>query len=274
MKAITAIFAISLLSAGCSTNPERTDPSPSQTTAPGVTDDQEASEDVTDTTGEAAPQNQPESEAEEDGVADHAAGHRHGEHAHRHHRFDEPAKYADRWNDPARDAWQKPTEVIELGKISAGMTVADIGTGTGYFVPHLSSAVGPDGKVWALDLEQAMVDYVQKTVADEGLANVETKKIEATGPGVSGVDRFLLVNTWHHISERADYAQKLNAALKPGGAVIIVDYAPDASLDHGPPPHMRLEAQRVASELKAGGLEPTVVDETLPRQYVVVGHKR
>jgi SAM-dependent methyltransferase len=196
-----------------------------------------------------------------------------GEHQHRGHRFDEPEKYAKRWNDPARNAWQKPKEVIELMGVEPGMTVADIGTGTGYFIPFLSEAVGPKGKVWGLDIEAEMVKYVTELAAEEGLENVEAKQVKPDGPGISGVDRFLTVNTWHHIGNRKAYAAKLAEALNPGGAVIIVDYRKDAEMKHGPPMRMRLAPSEVVEELEAGGLQAEIAEETLPRQYIVIGRK-
>lgn len=203
----------------------------------------------------------------------HDGGHKHAEHSRQHHRFDDPERYAKSWNDPSRDDWQKPDEVIGLMAVAPGMTVADVGTGTGYFVGPLAAAVGADGRVLALDVEQSMVDYVAARAAEQGLTNVEAKKIGFDGPGVEGVDRFLIVNVWHHVAEREAYAAALAAALNSGGKVVVVDFTPDGDEGWGPPKQMRLEAETIAAELEAGGLEAEVVEETLPRQYIVVASK-
>ncbi|MDX1746881.1 MAG: methyltransferase domain-containing protein, partial [Halobacteriales archaeon] len=203
--------------------------------------------------------------------------HHGGDDAHhhdRHHSFDNPEDYVDRWNSPERDAWQKPDEVISLMDIEPGMTVADLGAGTGYFLEPLSDAVGPEGVVWGLDIEEAMVDYMAKAAAKANLNNVKTKKVEAENPGVTGVDRFLVVNVWHHIAGREAYAGELASALRAGGKVIIVDFSPDGEEGWGPPREIRLEASEVVSELEAGGFDAEVADESLPRQYVVVATKR
>lgn len=192
--------------------------------------------------------------------------------AHQHH-FDQPEKFAARWNSPERDGWQKPAEVIALMEISPGMTVADLGAGTGYFAPHLSKAVGDQGKVMALDIEDAMIKYLQGQISAQSWANVEAVKVPTDGPGVAdaSLDRLLTVNTWHHIEDRQGYATKLFQALKPGGVVVVVDYTKDAQ--PGPHAHFRLEPQQIMDELKAGGFQVEQADESLPRQYIIIARK-
>jgi len=154
------------------------------------------------------------------------------------------------------------------------MTVADIGAGTGYFEPHLGRAVGPAGRVLALDVEPNMVDHLRERCAEAGLANVEARRVapEDTGLAPASIDRILIVDTWHHVGERERYAARLREALRPDGAVLVVDFT--LASPHGPPPPMRLSAEEVAAELAAGGLAVEVVPETLPWQYVVRGRPR
>lgn len=113
------------------------------------------------------------------------------------HRFDEPERYAERWNDPRRDDWQKPGVLIEAMGVEKGMTVADLGAGTGYFLPHLSKAVGPNGRVLAVDIEPAMLEYIRNWTSEEGIDNVQTVHAdpEDTHLDASSVDRILTVNT-------------------------------------------------------------------------------
>jgi predicted methyltransferase len=88
-------------------------------------------------------------------------------------------------------------------------------------------------------------------------------------PGLpaGGVDRILIVDTWHHIASREAYSARLRAALKPGGRVVVVDFKLDAP--RGPPVHHRLSPDQVARELAAGGLATEIVDSPLPDQYIV-----
>jgi cyclopropane fatty-acyl-phospholipid synthase-like methyltransferase len=157
--------------------------------------------------------------------------------------------------------------------VEKGMTVVDLGTGTGYFVPHLARTVGPSGKVLALDVEKPMVDYVENRVLEQEMKHVEARLVAYDDPQLDAesVDRLVTVNTWHHIQNRESYAEKLHDALKPGGAVAVVDYTVDSP--HGPPKDHKLAPEKVVEELEAGGLSAQIVDEDLPRQYIVIGRK-
>jgi SAM-dependent methyltransferase len=199
--------------------------------------------------------------------ADHGHGHRPGHH----HRFSNAEQWSERFDDPKRDAWQRPAEVVTLIGLGPGMTVADLGAGTGYFLPHLSRAVGPHGLVLGLDVEPDMVRFMAERSTREGLANAEARLVAPDDPGLepASVDRVLIVNTWHHLDDRPAYAARLRAALAEGGAVCIVDYTREAPF--GPPARHRLTPEEVMAELAGGGLDPELLDEQLPHQYVVLG---
>lgn len=190
------------------------------------------------------------------------------------HHFDEPEKYAERWNSAERTEWQKPDEVIAIMQIEAGQTVADLGAGTGYFEPYLAAAVGPSGHVYALDVEDAMILWLKDMVTKQSLTNVEPLKaaLDATGLPDNSLDRLLTVNTWHHIADREEYAAKLFKVIKPGGRVVVVDFTKEAK--DGPPLEMRLAPDVIARELQAGGFKTEIVAETLPRQFIVVATKK
>jgi 2-polyprenyl-3-methyl-5-hydroxy-6-metoxy-1,4-benzoquinol methylase len=198
-------------------------------------------------------------------------GHAHGPLG---HRFDRsPEDYAKHFDDPKRDRWQKPREVVKLLAVTPGMVVADLGAGTGYFLPHLARAAG-GGEVHALDVEPQLVSYMEARAKKEGLANVKARKVAYDDPQLApaSVDRVLIVDTWHHIDGRDAYVKKLAAGLKPGGRVAIVEVT--KASPHGPPAALRLAPAQVIRELEAGGLvNVKVVKESLPRQYVVVGEK-
>jgi len=204
---------------------------------------------------------------------DHPEGHHdhHDPHGPLVHRFEKADDWAKIFDDPARDEWQRPVALVESMKIAKGMTVADLGAGTGYFLPHLSKAVGPTGKVLGLDVEPDMVRYMKERATRDHLDNVTASVVAGDDPGLpkNSVDRILIVDTWHHIPERSAYAAKLKAALAKDGAVYIVDFTLESS--HGPPKHHRIPAEKVVEELKSGGLTAEIANEDLPDQYVVVG---
>ncbi len=212
------------------------------------------------------------------GHAGHGAGHGHPA-AHAHgagplvHRFERADEWVAAFEGPERDAWQKPAEVVAAMQVAPGMRVADLGAGTGYFLPHLARAVGPAGAVIGLDIERDMVRYMTERAARERLANVTAREVRSDDPGLEpgSVDRILVVNTWHHIPDRPAYTAKLKAALRADGAVVVVDFTDAARL--GPPKDHRITAEAVAAELRAGGLSPQIVAEELPEQYIVVGRR-
>jgi len=187
------------------------------------------------------------------------------------HRFQSAEQWAKEFDDPSRDAWQLPQTVIDVMEIKPGMTVADIGAGTGYFEPWLSRAAGDAGTVLALDIEPDMVRYLKERASREHLANVRSALVPTDDPKLpaGSIDRILVVDTWHHIADREAYAAKLHSALKPGGKVFVVDFKLDAT--RGPPPHHRLPPEQVVRELASGGLSAEVAGKTLPEQYIVVG---
>lgn len=197
----------------------------------------------------------------------------HHEHAATHgdHRFEKADEWAKLFDDPGRDAWQKPDEVVGLLGLAPGMTVADVGAGTGYFLARLSRAVGDKGRVIATDIEPDMVRYMKERAAREKLGNVTAVLAPGDDVGVDAhsLDRALVVDVWHHIQERERYAAKLARALRPGGMVVIVDFTLESR--RGPPRKHRLAPETVMDDLRAGGFTAALASESLPDQYVVTG---
>jgi predicted methyltransferase len=218
--------------------------------------------------------------------ANHAHHDHHGEHGHHghsgaadgsgvypphghQHAFDNPEQYAARWEGPERDAWQQPEQLVaELG-IEAGMSVADLGTGTGYLLPWLSQAAGQNGVVLAIDVEPAMLEWVAGRIAELGWGNVSTHAGEYDSPGVAPatLDRAVMLNVWHHIEHRDVYAAALLQSMKPGGVAFIVETRMDAP--DGPPMHYRLPPEAVIEVLLAAGFEASLTDWQNERQYMV-----
>jgi len=200
-------------------------------------------------------------------------GHKHEGHKHRpaHHHSFEPERFVKRWEGPERDREQRPVEVLKACGLSEGMRVVDLGAGTGYFLPHLSRAVGDSGYVQALDLEPKMVEWMRRRIHREGLSNAEALSTPAdTTPLKEGaVDRILIVNVWHHIDARRPYLEHLVSRLKPQGALCIVEIKRDAP--HGPPLKHRLSPRELQAELSAHpGLSVSLAPLELPHQYLVV----
>ena len=125
-----------------------------------------------------------------------------------------------------RDQWQQRDRVIQSLQIRPGDRIADIGSGSGYFVFPLAKAVGPDGKVYAVDVDPAMNDLVTERAKKEATANVEVilaKPDDPILPSV-GVDLIFSSNTYHHIDNRISYLAKLQKYLRPNGRIAIVEF--------------------------------------------------
>lgn len=188
-------------------------------------------------------------------------------HDHR-HRFDDAEKWSRVFDDPKRDDWQKPHEVIRALALPREAVVADVGAGTGYFAVRLARLL-PQGKVYAADLEAGMVRHLGERARREKLANLvalQSASDDARLP--EKVDLVLLVDVYHHIGERERYFGKLREALKPGGRVAIVDFTLDSEI--GPPPRARVSPERVKRELAAAGYALAAEHDFLPNQYFLV----
>lgn len=195
---------------------------------------------------------------------------KHGDHK---HAFSDPAERAKKWNDPERDKWQRPEEIVVALSLRPGATVADVGAGTGYMVAPLSKAVGKGGTVIAIDASAEMIEYLAKRKDDLGPAKIVPRKVGHEDPELQpeSVDGVLTLDTWHHVKGREAYAMKVYEGLKRGGRFVVVEYEVDAEV--GPPQAMRLEPAKVKQQLEVAGFRVEVVKESMPRHYMVVGHK-
>jgi cyclopropane fatty-acyl-phospholipid synthase-like methyltransferase len=188
------------------------------------------------------------------------------------HRFSGAERWARVFDDPARDRWQKPDEVIAALALAPDAAVADVGAGTGYFAVRLARAV-PKGRVYAVDIEPDMVRYLGERAKREGLPNLRPVLGKPDDPQLpEPVDRVLIVDTYHHIGDRIAYFERLRARLKPGGQVAIVDFTLESPV--GPPRSARIPAQQVREEMQRAGYALATQHDFLPHQYFLVFRPR
>jgi cyclopropane fatty-acyl-phospholipid synthase-like methyltransferase len=150
-----------------------------------------------------------------------------------------------------RDEWQEPERVVAALELEPGARVADLGSGGGYFTFRLARAVGPAGRVYAVDVDEGLNAYVAGRAREEGLANVEVILAEYADPKLpEPVDLVFTSNTYHHIEDRPRYFENAKKYLRPNGRVAILEYseAPSWFL-----PSHTTSAEAIRSEMEAAG---------------------
>lgn len=218
-----------------------------------------------------APQTQPSSPSTQPTGAEAGKTESHGHPSHANHRFTDTERYIKMFEDPARAEYQKPKEVVEALRLRPGQTVADIGAGSGYFSFLMARAVGPEGTVYAVDIEPGMIDYMKVRAKKEGAANVRTILARPDDPGLPprSIDLVFICNTWHHIEDRVGYARRLKGSLEPEARVAIVDYQ-KRPLPVGPRVEDKIDRADIVTELKTAGYVLVQEPEILPYQYFLI----
>lgn len=171
---------------------------------------------------------------------------------------------------PDRDDWQKPEQIMDALGIADGSVVADIGAGSGWFTIHLARRVGPQGVVYAQDVQREMLEAIKRRVQREGLQNVQTRLGSGSNPNlpVAGLDAIVVVDAYQEVEDRVTFLQNLAHALKPNGLIGVVNWKPGRG-GPGPPENARVDKASVTADVQAARLH-IVDEETLPYQYMLV----
>jgi len=179
--------------------------------------------------------------------------------------------YIKQLDDPSREAWQQPDQVVYALDLKPDDELADIGAGTGYFTLRMAREVGASGKIYAVDVEQKMLDTIELRAEREKLDNIQTILATANDPhlGSASVDLIFICNTLHHISNRASYYRLLLRALRPGGQLVIVDFH-KRELPVGPPVEMKIDKKACIKEIEAAGFQLMKDHDFLKYQYFLV----
>jgi ubiquinone/menaquinone biosynthesis C-methylase UbiE len=172
---------------------------------------------------------------------------------------------------PDRDAWQMPDAVMDALGVADGSSVADIGAGGGWFTVRLARRVGPNGTVYAQDVQPQMLEAIRRRVEREGLRNVRTVKGDATNPRLlpSSVDAIIIVDAYHEFENPVALLGHLARALKPGGRLGVVNFTKQGG-GPGPPAEERVEGSRVVREAALAGHTLLRRETFLPFQYYLI----
>ena len=165
-------------------------------------------------------------------------------------------------------------EVIDALKIAPGQVVADIGAGSGLFTLPMALKVKPGGTVYAVDIDQALLDHIRDVATEQGLVNIQGVLGLPDDPAMpANVDLALIADVLHHIEHRPQYLKALAAYLKPGGRIAIVDFRPPQS-PHRTDPALVVSEDETTVWMAAAGLK---VVETIAmfsdKWFVVYGRQ-
>ena len=174
-------------------------------------------------------------------------------------------------DDPKRDAYQKPHEVLTALAIEPGEVIADIGAGSGYFTFRLAHRVGDKGRVYAVDISPDMIRHLNRRIRELKAMNVTAILADADDPLLAdaSIDRFFFSDSWHHIENQSKYLSLIKKMLKPGGEIIMIDFH-KKELPVGPPMQMKIAREDLIRQMESNGFRLTKEHTFLPYQYFLV----
>ena len=171
---------------------------------------------------------------------------------------------------PDRDLWQRPDQIMDAMAIADASVVADIGAGSGWFTIRIARRVGPQGRVYAEDVQTEMINAITRRVTREGLLNVHAVLGLKNDPRLpEKVDAALMVDAYHEIENRVAVLSSLAASLKPQGRIGVIDFKLDGT-GPGPEPDERVSPDVVVKDAKEAGLRLIREEPFLPYQYFLI----
>jgi SAM-dependent methyltransferase len=175
------------------------------------------------------------------------------------------------WLDRSgREQQEEPDRALELIGITPGMVVADVGAGTGFMTMRLARRVGPTGKVYANELQPAMLEIIRDKVRQQQLSNVEIvqgTQEDAKLPD-SAIDLVLLVDVYHEFWRPQEMLRSIRRSLKPGGRLVLVEYRKEDPSIPIAPTH-RMSVAEARTEVESEGFTFDRLVPGLPRQHII-----
>jgi ubiquinone/menaquinone biosynthesis C-methylase UbiE len=170
-----------------------------------------------------------------------------------------------------RSEWQQPDRVMDALGIADGFRVADVGAGGGWFTIRLARRVGPNGRVYAEDIQPEMIVSIEQRVKREELTNVEIRSGTASDPNLpKGLNAVLMVDTYPQIREPIAVLTSIAASLAPNGKLGIVDFKPDGAGGPGPDLSERISPDAIKRQAQAAGLKLLSHETFLKYQYLLI----
>lgn len=174
-----------------------------------------------------------------------------------------------------RELEEMPETAVDKIGLKTGMTVADVGTGVGYFAVRLSKRVGTEGKVYAVDVQPEMLALLKERTAKAKIENVIPVLGSDSDPKLpkKALDVILMVDVYHELSQPQSMLQRIREALKDDGRLILLEYRKED-------PHIPIRSEHKMSieeakmEVEAEGFHLDKVLNDLPRQHILIFKKR
>ena len=188
-----------------------------------------------------------------------------------HQLHNDPKSYIGMLEDPQRDAYQKPREVMTALGIKSGEVIADIGAGSGYFTFRLANHVGAKGRVYAVDVSPDMILHINRRIRELKVNNVVSILADPDDPLLPdrSVNRFFFSESWHHIENQTKYLLLIKRMLKARGEVAMIDFH-KKELPFGPPMQMKIAREDVIKQMESNGFRLAKEHTFLPHQYFLV----
>lgn len=173
-----------------------------------------------------------------------------------------------------RDSEEAPDLALDALDIKPGMTIADVGAGVGYLTVRMAKRVGPEGKIYANDIQPGMIERLRRQLAEKRLTNVELVLGTETDPRLppNAIDLVLLVDVYHEFSRPREMLEKIRVALKPDGRLVLFEYKKEDPTVPIREEH-KMSVAEVKTELEAEGFRLDKVRSNLPRQHILVFRK-
>ena len=172
---------------------------------------------------------------------------------------------------PEREDEEAPSKALDALELKPGMVVADIGAGSGYYTSRMAKRVGPAGKVYATDIQQGMIDLLERRIRMEGLTNVTTVLGGMDDPKLPlhAIDLAIMVDVYHELQQPQMFLQRLKDTFKPGGRLVLLEFRKEDPKVPILEVH-KMSVAEVKQEMEAEGFALDQVIEVLPWQHIIV----
>ena len=172
---------------------------------------------------------------------------------------------------PEREDEEAPSKALDALDLKPGMVVADIGAGSGYYSLRLAKRVGASGRVYATDIQQGMIDILNRRIVSGGIENITTVLGGTDDPKLPprSLDLAIMVDVYHELSQPQAMLRHLREALRAGGRLVLLEYRKEDPTVPIKPEH-KMSVAEAKMEVEAEGFTLVKVDEALPRQHILI----